>query len=292
MVGRVSPLAVGAALALAASVALNASYVLQHAGSGAARAITLRRPVATVRSLLASRVWLLGGLLGLAGWALHVGALAHAPLSIVQAFVAGGLALTVPMASRGLGHRVSSRERAAALLLVVGLVLLSVGLRGVGRHAHADTGVLVAWLGALFVGAGLLAGLVRGPGRAAALAVSGGALYGAADLAIKALTGTARPLTSPWLLVAAVATAGAFFAFQRALQLGRPVTTIALMTVATNATSIGGAFVAFGDPLGRTPALAAAHGVAFALVAVGAWWLAPAQAAYLTAMGENARTHD
>jgi len=36
---------------------------------------------------------------GLAGWALHVGAMRDAPLSLVQAFVAGGLALTVPMAA-------------------------------------------------------------------------------------------------------------------------------------------------------------------------------------------------
>ena len=287
-----SPLAIGAALALAASVALNASYVLQHAGSVTADAISARRPLATLRSLLSSRAWLIGGALGVTGWGLHVGALAHAPLSIVQAFVAGGLALTLPMASIGLGHRVSAGERRAAALLVLALVLLSLGLRGVGRHAQADTAALIGCTAVLVVGAGLLAGLVRGPGRAAALAVAGGALYGAADLSIKTLTGSHRPLTSPWLLVAALATAGAFFAFQRGLQLGRPVTTIALMTAATNVTSVAGAFIVFGDPLGRTPALAVAHALAFGLVALGAWWLAPAQAAHLSSMGDNAPGHE
>ncbi|MGZ6642762.1 MAG: hypothetical protein ACXVFT_13120 [Solirubrobacteraceae bacterium] len=287
-----SPLALGALLAVAASVALNASYVLQHAGSVGTAAISARRPLATMRALLASRAWLLGGALGLAGWGLHVGALAHAPLSIVQAFVAGGLALTVPMASLGLGHRVSAPERRAAALLVGARVLLSVGLHGEGRHAHPDPVALAACAGALVAGAGLLAALVRGPGRAAALALAGGALYGAADLAIKALTGDPRPLASPWLLVAALATTGAFFSFQRGLQLGRPVTAIALMTAATNVTSIGCAFIAFGDPLGRTPALAAIHALAFSLVALGAWWLAPAQAAHLGVMGNNAPRHD
>ena len=83
------------------------------------------------------------------------------------------------------------------------------------------------------------------------------------------------------------ATVGAFFAFQRGLQTGRPLAVIALMTAATNVGSILGAFVAFGDPLGRTPEVAALHAAAFALVVVAAWRLAPTQAA-LTAGAPSA----
>ena len=50
------------------------------------------------------------------------------------------------------------------------------------------------------------------------------------------------------------------------------------MTAATNVGSIAGAFVVLGDPLGRTPALAALHRLAFALVVAAAWRLAPVQA--------------
>jgi hypothetical protein len=85
-------------------------------------------------------------------------------------------------------------------------------------------------------------------------------------------------VTSPWLYTGLACTVGAFFAFQRGLQCARPVAVIALMTAATNVSSILGAFVVFGDPLGRTPLLAATHAVAFALVLVAAWRLAPAQA--------------
>ncbi|HSD77626.1 MAG TPA: hypothetical protein VLA98_09480, partial [Solirubrobacteraceae bacterium] len=60
---------------------------------------------------------------------------------------------------------------------------------------------------------------------------------------------------------------------------GRPVTIIALMTAATNAGSIAGGFVVFGDRLGATPALGAAHVLGFVLVGVAAWRLAPSQAA-------------
>jgi hypothetical protein len=277
-------LGIGIGLALLASVALNASYLLQHAGSSVtSTAITPRHPVATFRALLASPAWLAGAALGLLGWAMHIGALSRAPLSLVQAFVAGGLALTVPMASIGLGHRVTSRERRAAALMVVALVLLAIGLGG-GRHSHAQPLVLAAWVAALVGGAAALTFFVRGPARSAGLGLAGGLLYGAADLCIKALTGVSSVVTSPWLPIAAVTTCAAFFAFQRGLQTGRPVTVIALMTAATNVTTIAGGFAIFGDPIGKTPLLAAAHGLAFALVGLAAWWLAPAQAALVGAL--------
>jgi hypothetical protein len=278
----------GLTLALAASVALNGSYLLQHAGSATAAEITPRRPLATIVSLLRSPLWTLGAALGMTGWALHVGALSHAPLSLVQAFVAGGLALTVPMAAVGLRHRVRRDEARAAALMVAALVLLALGLHGAHRDAAFAPATLAGYLAALVVPAVVLVALVRGSARPAALGLAGGLLYGAADLAIKALTGIAHEhgaaavLASPWLLAAVVLTIGAFFAFQRGLQTGRPVTIIALMTAATNTGSIAGGFVVFGDRVGATPALAVAHIAGFVLVCVAAWWLAPAQAALTT----------
>jgi hypothetical protein len=170
-------------------------------------------------------------------------------------------------------------------MMVAALVLLALGLHDTGRNAHFSGGLLAAYLAALVVPAAALCVVVRGHARPSALGIAGGLLYGAADLAIKALTGVsaqhgaAGVLTSPWLVVVVALTVGAFFAFQRGLQAGRPVTIIALMTAATNVGSIIGGFVVFGDRLGTTPALAAAHIVGFVLVGVAAWRLAPAQAA-------------
>jgi hypothetical protein len=280
----VSGLAVGIVLAVAASIALNGSYLLQHAGAIGAAAVNPWRPLATLRALLRSPLWAAGALVGMTGWALHVGALARAPISIVQAFVAGGIALTVPMAALGCHHRVGPGERRGAALLAAGLVLLAVGLRDPGSAGAFEPGRLATYVAALALAAAAAAIAVTGPRRAAALGAAGGLLYGAADLAIKALTivhhehGLARALTSPWAAVALSATCGAFFAFQRGLQTGRPVTVIALMTAATNLVSIAGGFVVFGDPLGDTPALAALHVVAFVLIGVAAWRLAPSQA--------------
>jgi hypothetical protein len=279
----VQSVAVGIPLALAASVALNASFLVQHAGAVHLPAISPRHPLATVRALAGSRIWLAGLGLGFTGWALHVAALARAPLSLVQAFVAGGVALTLPLAAVGLKQRVRRRERHAVGLMVVALVLLSLGLRG-GRHAGAPTLALAGTILGLMACAGALALGAHGERRPMALGVAGGLLYGAADIATKALTGVAAEsgvaavLSSPWLLAAAGATVAAFFAFQRGLQARHPVVVIGLMTAATNVSTIAGGLVVFGDPLGSTPALAALHLGAFPLVAVAAWRLVPAQA--------------
>lgn len=273
----------GIALALAASVALNTAFLVQHAGAVDLPAVSPRRPVATFRALAGSRIWLAGLVLGCVGWALHVGALSRAPLSLVQAFIAGGIAVTLPVAAIALGHRPRAGELQAIALMALALVLLSLGLRG-GSHATAAPGAIAAATAGLAAVALVLALAVRDDRRPVALGLAGGLLYGAADIAIKALTGVAaghgavEVLSSPWLPIAIAATVAAFFAFQRALQSHRPVVVIALMTAATNISAIVGGLVVFGDPLGATPLLAAVHVVAFVLVGAAAWRLAPAQA--------------
>jgi hypothetical protein len=276
-----TPTTTGVLLAIAAAVALNASYLMQHAGSSATAAIDARRPVATMAALLRSPIWAAGCAVGLTGWGLHIGALREAPLSLVQAFVAGGLALTAPMAALGLRRRPARGETQAVALMVLALALLSIGLAGGGRHASFDRLALAAALAVLVCRAAVLAVLVDGERRPLALGAAGGLLYGAADMALKAVTGlhgAGAIVASPWLYAALASTVCAFFAFQRALQSSRPVAVIALMTAATNVSSIVGAFVVYGDALGRTPLLAGAHALAFGLVIFAAWRLAPAQA--------------
>jgi hypothetical protein len=286
----------GIALALAASLALNLSYLLQHGGAATAPPVTPRHPFATLYGLFASPVWLAGLGVGLTGWTLHVLALAHAPLSLVQAFVAGGLVLCVPLAAGVLGHQVTSGEARGVALMSLALAGLSLGLHARAHSAHLATAPLAAYMAVAGAAAvALAAGPVAPARRAATLGAAGGVLYGAADLAIKTLTdlasrhGAAAVARSPWLAAAALATAGAFFCFQRALQTGRALPVIALMTAATNFVSILGGLLVLGEPLGRTPALAALHAGAFVLLAVAAWMLAPAQAALAGSEGGRQR---
>jgi hypothetical protein len=70
-----------------------------------------------------------------------------------------------------------------------------------------------------------------------------------------------------------------FHCFQRALQSGKPMPVIALMTAGNNIVSIIGGLAVFGDPLGHRPAIVIGHVAAFVLIVIAAWLLAPAQAA-------------
>jgi hypothetical protein len=278
----------GVALALLASIALNGSFLLQHLGSRTAVRITIRRPVASLRGLLGSRLWLAGSAAGLAGWGVHVAALSQAPLSLVQAFSAGGLALATPLAARVTHAAPAASERRAVLVMVGALVLLSVGVGPPGPGVAAAA-LMAAFLAVSAAAAAAFAAAPAGGRRAHGLGVAAGVLYGAADAATKAATaalhhgGVLAAVLSPWVPVVAVASAGAFFCFQRGLQIGPALPVIALMTAATNVVAIAGGLAVFAEPLGASVASSAVHVVAFALVGAAAWRLSLAQARMVNA---------
>jgi len=275
-----SPLLAGLACALAASLLLNGSYLLQHVGAGAAPTVTPLHPLRTLAGLLRSRLWLAGLALGLSGWALHVCALSVAPLSLVQAFAAAGLALAVPLAAWLLRERLTRAELRAVAVMVVAIAALAVGAR-----AAPDGPVPALALAATVVVAALAAAALslRTATTPPALGAAAGILYGAADAATKAATsaghagGLSAALLSPWPAAALLLSCGAFFCFQRGLQSGRAVPVVATMTVMTEATATGAGLVVFGDRLGATAAIAALHLAAFVAIAVAAWRLAPSQ---------------
>ncbi|HEX6618339.1 MAG TPA: hypothetical protein VF024_01700 [Solirubrobacteraceae bacterium] len=277
-----SAFAAGLGLALLASLALNSSYLLQHAGSHGGPPVTVRRPLVALRGLLSSRMWMAGLALGLSGWSLHVAALSLAPLSLVQAFAAGGLALAAPLGARALRQPLGARERRAIVMIVLALALLAAGAVGGPPGAPPAAGVAAVFMVPCAALAALLAA-VRGPRRAHALGAAGGALYGIGDAATKALTAAAHGglgvgAATAWLAILAGAAAGGFVCFQRGLQLGPAVPVLALMTAATNVVAIGAGLVVFGDPLGAGPGFGLLHALAFVLAGAAAWWLAPAQA--------------
>ena len=287
-----SHLLVGLMMALIGSAALNASYLIQHMASAGALRIDARHPLRTLRSLLSSRLWVAGGAIGLIGWALSIAALTQAPLSLVQAFLIGGIALLAPIAVRVLGHRLTRSERAGVILAIVALIALTLGRGHVGIHANFHNSALLTYLLLSLATAACLLRLRQR--QTQMLALAGGFLYGAADVSIKALTGlagrhgVAAAVTSPWVIAAAGTSIAAFFCFQRALQSGKPVPVITLMTAGNNLVSIIGGLTVFGDPLGHRPATVLTHVAAFILLVCAAWLLAPTQA---TAAAEPGSGH-
>lgn len=271
----------GLALAVSASVAQGAGYLCQQVSAGDRPPVSLRRPLRTIASMVGSGWWRVGLLFAATGFLLHLGALALAPISLVQAFVAGGLALVAPMAARVFHHRLTRAERRAVPLMAISLAALALGIGRSPRPLAFDPTDLWIFLTFLLAVATLLSPAIRGPLHQPALA--SGLFYAALDSCSKGLADRARVagagavLGSPLLIVAICAAIAAFFCFQRALQLNRPLAAIAVMEAGAGGGGVLAGFVAFGDPLGGTPATDLLHLAGFVGVGVAAWVLAPTQ---------------
>jgi drug/metabolite transporter (DMT)-like permease len=265
------------AAAIAAAVAINAGYVVQHAGLTTAPRIEPRRPLAAVAALLRSRRWVGGAVLGYVGLGLEVVALAALPLSAVQATIGAGL-VVVAVLSRALGGTPLGRAApAGAALAVAALAILAVVTPGGVSAHHPPAGPAPFALVAAAVGVTVTAAMIsRLVPTATGLAMAAGLLYGTTSIAIAALAPTLAG-TPPALAVAAAAvpiglvvTAAGFLSFQRALQRGRPLPVATVMMAAMDLVAIGGGIVLLGDPLAAGAGARAAQLAALALVALSA----------------------
>ena len=81
---------------------------------------------------------MLGIVIAIGSWGFHVGALALAPISLVQSVIAGGLVLLTVVADRLFAHNVTRREWIGVGLAALGLAFLAATLEGSGGGAHSD----------------------------------------------------------------------------------------------------------------------------------------------------------
>ena len=70
----------------------------------------VRHPLRSAVALFRSRWFAVGWAVAIVAWALHVGALSLAPVSIVQAVLAGGLVFLAVFAERFFGFRLGRRQ--------------------------------------------------------------------------------------------------------------------------------------------------------------------------------------
>jgi drug/metabolite transporter (DMT)-like permease len=251
----------GLMLAISSAALINLGFLLQQRGLVRGIGDGVRAWLGALRS----RSWLGGQALGWLGFALQILAVGLAPLSLVQAFAAGGLALSVPLAAGIFGHRVPRLQIAAVMAATIGLVVLSLGVSrpGTGMSTASVMGITALVL------AGATA--INSSGGAPARAVSAGLFYGVGDAAIKAVavglrTHGASGLLSGWTVLAAAATLGGFLAFQAGLRRGNAVSAIALMTMVTTITALIFGLAAFHESLGSGPAITSLHLAGVALV--------------------------
>src|SRR6201993_4132610 len=100
----------GLALALGSALGTSVAFLFKQRGAQLAPPVRARHPLRSAIDLFRSRWFSLGWAVALVAWALHVGALALAPLSIVQAVLSGGLVFLAVFPERYFGFRLRRRQ--------------------------------------------------------------------------------------------------------------------------------------------------------------------------------------
>ena len=116
---------IGLILALGCAAIANIGLLCQHRGAVRAPEIRFSHPLSSAAGLFRSRWWAIGFAIGCAAWGLHVAALAIAPLSLVQAVIAGGLAMLAFPARYWFGIALGRRELLGLGLAATGLAFLT-----------------------------------------------------------------------------------------------------------------------------------------------------------------------
>jgi drug/metabolite transporter (DMT)-like permease len=269
----------GLILALASAVATNLAFLFKHRGAVLAPPIRVRHPLRSAVGLFRSRWFLVGWMVAIVAWLLHVGALSLAPLSIVQAVLSGGLVFLAVFAERFFGFQLGRRQWVGLTITAAGLVVIGLTGGGADDPKRASLAALIAVEGAIFATG---AALVRISARrhllpraeGLILGAAAGALFGVSAVAIKYITqaspGPLLGLLSPWTLTAMIAGVIAFYASARSLQIGNGVEVIAITSVIANLAAIFGGIIVFHDPIGSGPPGITARFFAFCLVIAGA----------------------
>jgi drug/metabolite transporter (DMT)-like permease len=274
-------LLIGLVLAGVAALVTQVGFLLRHRGAVEAPDVDMRRPLRSAAALFRSKWWTIGYALAIVAYACHVGALALAAMSLVQAVLAGGLVLLAVLAERFFGFQLERRQWAGVILTALGLAMLAITGEARSGQDSADYSIaaMLAFETALVALGVVLILSCRNEERkdqhGVLLGLAAGLLFTTTHVAVKALTGkidttVAEVLVSPYLYIAILGGVAAFFASARSLQLGPAVPVIAVTSIAGNASAIPAGIIVFGDPVGHDTLVVAVRMVAFLLVIAAA----------------------
>ena len=289
-----SSVLIGLLLALACAVGANLGGLWKQKGAVQCAAVDIRHPVRSATELFRSRWFLLGWIVAVFAWLLHIGALALAPLSLAQAVISGGIVLLGLIAERFFGFSLSRRQWAGMFVLGLGMAVLGLTAHGEKDHSAYAIGGIVAF-DVVALGLSVLCVLGRRAERLSEhhgllLAIAAGLMFGVCDVSIKALTSGTRGMLGilgPWTIGGLLAGVAAFYASARSFQLGQAVAVIAATATTANLLGIVGGVVVFGDPLGRDAPTVAGRVLAFVMVLL-ALGLMPAPVRAQEALREDA----
>ena len=249
-------------------------FFLKHRGAVSAPPVEWRRPLHSTIELFRSPIYTLGCVVATTSWGFHVGALALAPISVVQSVIAGGLVLVTVVADRLFGQSVSRREWVGVALTAAGLSFLAATLEGTADAAHSsyDGGALFGVIAVTTLGALALA--ARNGASGPALAVSAGLLWTGSDITIKALSDHTDlgllVIVHPFAFIILIWSLAGLLVSAKSLQLGPAVPVIAITSATANVLTIAAGPTVFREPLPEDTGALLVRLAAFALVITAA----------------------
>jgi hypothetical protein len=239
---------IGLALAFLSALVTNTAYSLEHDAAASLPPLLPRRPLRSAALLIRDRRWMLAFAAESAGWLMYVAALRLAPLALVQAVVASGVAVLAFATARGHPSRLARRERYAVILALAGLIMLAVSLVGVEPADHPPAVLaIVVWLAACAAGAMLLIAYPGRFARAASLGLATGLLFADGDISAKLVGYGGAWLIAIIPLIAAYGIGTSVL--QAAYQHGDALTAAGTATMVTNVVPILAGFVIFHETL-------------------------------------------
>jgi hypothetical protein len=230
-------------------------------------ALSPRHPLLAGRELVREHAWLAAFAAETVGWLMYVAALHLAPLALVQAVGAAGIAVLALSDAKGHPGRLPRHERLAVAFAIAGLVLLGLSLPKHQPGDHAPQLIhAVLWLGATAGAAAVLSVARVRYSYAATLGFAAGLLFAGGDISAKLFV-----FGGAWFLVTVPLIA--FYGLgsiqlQAAFQHGDAVTAAGVATLTTNAVPIAAGVVLLDEQL-PTGASRVLRIIAFALLVAG-----------------------
>jgi hypothetical protein len=263
-------IAIALVFAMLSTSLTNIAYMREHDAAAALPRLSVRRPLLSLKLLLANRRWMIGFGMESSGFLLYAAALALAPLALVQSVAAGGIGL-LAFLSRRIAHQPFGRRALAGIVLsVLGLLALSISLAGGGSASgHGGSiALILIWLGATAAAAGIVVLFGRRVlDPAVANGIAGGLLFSIGDISTKLATQWG-PRTAFVLTIIFGYMLGTTM-LQLGYQAGAALTVAGLATLLTNVLPIAAGTVVLEEPV-PSGALGVARVLAFICVIAGA----------------------
>jgi len=237
---------IGLSLGFVSALVVNWAYSREHDAAAKLPKLSPGQPIESGKILVRNRPWLIAFSAETLGWLVYVAALRLAPIALVQAVSASGIAVLAWLSVAGDPRRLGPRERFAVIAALVGLALLGLSLVGTTPSDHPPhVAGAVVWLAASAGGAAALILLHLRLARAVSLGLATGILFACGDILAKLV------VYGGWWLLALVPLIASYgtgtSVLQSAFQHGSALTAAGIATMATNALPIAAGFVLFGQ---------------------------------------------